>query len=227
MCKRYALKCIDLTNQTMLVVDADIWFPSHFNIAPSSKNPVIIAAPNGNHLKMMEWGLVPHWATDIRTMPRPANARAERLMERPMFRDLLKDHRCLVPASGFYEWKREGARKVPFYFCRKDRALLLFAGMFDNWQDLTGEMRETYTIITTVPNNVIAPIHDRMPVILTEEGVQRWLSNNPLSPGDLQEILIPCDPDLIEVYPVSSMVNKISNDDENLITPVQSPLIEF
>ncbi len=221
MCRRYALKCIDMRGQTRLVVDADIWFPSHFNIAPASKNPVILATPTGNRLRIMRWGLWPHGAPQHRAASLVANARAGSLDEKPMFCGLLADRRCIVPASGFYEWKSEGTRKVPFYIRRKDRALLFFAGLYDTGQDPAGEPHESYTIITTEPNGLMAPVHDRMPVILTEEGVQRWLASGPLSPEVLREILAPCAPDLIEAYPVPSRVNRSTEDDEQLTEPVR------
>ncbi|MDD1691548.1 MAG: SOS response-associated peptidase [Methanoregula sp.] len=221
MCRRYALKCIDMKGQTRLVVDADIWFPSHFNIAPASKNPVIIATPTGNRLRIMQWGLRPHGAPQHRAASRVANARAESIVEKPMFCGLVADRRCVVPASGFYEWKNEGSRKVPFYIRRRDHALLLLAGLYDTGQDPAGEPQEAYTIITTEPNELMAPVHDRMPAILTEEGVQRWLSAGPLSPEALREILSPCAPDLIEANPVSSRVNNAAEDDEQLIAPVR------
>lgn len=221
MCRRYALKCIDMQGQTRLVVDAEIWFPSHFNIAPASKNPVIIATPTGNRLRIMRWGLLPHGTAQHRAASLVANARSESLAEKPLFRDLLAGRRCIVPASGFYEWKSEGTRKVPFYIRRKDRRLLLFAGLYDDGQDPAGEPQEAYTIITTEPNGLMAPIHDRMPAILSEEGVQRWLASGPLPPEAVKEILAPCDPDLIEAYPVPSRVNKPAEDDEQLTEPVR------
>lgn len=220
MCRRYALKVIDLTGQVRLIMDADIRFPSHFNIAPSSTNPVIVSAPDGNHLRMMEWGLIPHWATDIRTLPRPANARAESLAEKPMFRGLLASHRCIVPASGFYEWRTEGTRKLPFYFHRKDDALLTFAGLYDAWQAPSGETCQTYTIITTAANELMAPIHDRMPAILTDEGVQRWLSGENPSVDEMNEILEPCASDRMGMFLVSPRVNSSAVDDEQLIAPL-------
>ena len=220
MCRRYALKVIDLTGQVRLIMDADIRFPSHFNIAPSSTNPVIVYAPDGNHLRMMEWGLIPHWAKDIRTLPRPANARAESLAEKPMFRGLLAHHRCVVPASGFYEWRTEGTRKLPFYFHRKDDALLTFAGLYDFWQAPSGETRQTYTIITTAANELMAPIHDRMPAILTDEDVQRWLSRDVLSSVAMKEMLVPYASDRMETFLVSPRVNSTAVDDEQLIAPL-------
>lgn len=221
MCRRYALKCIDLTGQVRLVVDADIQFPSHFNIAPSSTNPVIVAAPGGARLAMLEWGLIPHGARDLRGTPRPANARAEGLAGRPIFSYLLADRRCIVPATGFYEWKHEGSRKTPFYICRKDREPLLFAGLYDTWQDPDAGPRRTYAIVTTAANAEISPVHDRMPAILDGEGVQRWLSPGSIPANERDALLAPAAPGILEVYPVSPRVNSPSADDERLTLPVR------
>src|SRR5208282_193469 len=121
--------------------------------------------PIGFQLPVM-WGqLMPHSSKDILPANRPINARAESLTENKMFRDLLKENRCLVPASGFFEWKHEGKRKVPFYIHVKDEPVFAFAGLYDTWQASAGTILQTYTIITTAANDVVSPLHDRMPVI--------------------------------------------------------------
>ena len=220
MCSRYALWAINHLGGRFLIVDPTIGFRSHFNIAPQTENPVVVAAGDGNHLRAMQWGLVPHWAKDTRTMPRPCNARAGTLSEKPMFRQLLSENRCLVPANGFYEWKKEGTRKLPFYFHRPDDSLFAFAGLYDTRQSPSGGTLMSYTIITTDANELMAPVHDRMPVILTQEAEQRWLSREPLSPDEIEEILVPCPSDAMEAHLVSSRVNRPGEDDERLITRV-------
>lgn len=127
MCGRYSLWCIDDLCGRFRLLDPTLGFRSHFNIAPGSSNPVIVAHERAEAV-MMQWGLVPHWTKDITTTHRPINARAENLDEKPMFSDLLKSQRCLVPASGFYEWKNEGRRKVPFYIHVKDDPVFHFPG---------------------------------------------------------------------------------------------------
>jgi putative SOS response-associated peptidase YedK len=168
------------------------------------------------------WGqLMPHSAKDILPANRPINARAENLTENKMFRDLLKENRCLVPASGFFEWKHEGKRKVPFYIHKKNDPVFGFAGLYDTWQNPAGVTLQTYTIITTAANEVVAPLHDRMPVMLKQEDEMRWLSKDALPADEMQRILAPYLAADMEVYPVSERVNKPDADDEKLIEPVK------
>jgi len=170
---------------------------------------------------MMQWGLVPHWAKDIKAINRPINARAESLAEKPMFRDLLKTKRCLVPASGFFEWKQEQRHKIPFYVHLKDEPVFAFAGLYDIWSNLAGTTLSTYTIITTEPNALMAPIHNRMPVILQSEDEKRWISQNPLSVEEMHRIFSPYPVEEMKIYPVSERVNSTAVDDEKVIEPVK------
>lgn len=217
MCSRYALWAVDDLGGRFLIVDPTIGFRSHFSIAPRSENPVVVAAGNGNQIRLMQWGLVPGWAKEGQTMPRPVNARAETLSEKPMFRQLLEEKRCLVPANGFYEWTKEGTRKIPFFFHRPDNALFSFAGLYDTWLSPAGETLVSYTIITASANELMAPVHDRMPVVLSQEGEERWLSPGPRSPDELREILVPCADDVLEAHVVSQRVNRPGEDDERMI----------
>lgn len=220
MCGRYSLVCISDICGRFRVIDPAIGFRSHFNIAPGSTNPVIVMHERVEAV-MMQWGLVPHWARDITAASRPANARAENLAEKPMFRDLLRTRRCLVPASGFFEWKQEWKRKVPFYFHKTDDPVFAFAGLCDTWQNPAGVTLATYTIITVPANRVVAPVHDRMPAVLSQEDEIRWLSREPLLAGELRRILSPAAEDGWEAYPVSDRVNDTGTDDSQVITPIK------
>jgi putative SOS response-associated peptidase YedK len=220
MCGRYALWAINQLQQRFLIVDPMLGIRSRFNIAPSTENPVIVAAGGNNQIRIMQWGLVPHRAAGMTATNRPINARAESLREKPVFRDLVPAKRCIVPANGFYEWKKEGTRKVPFYFHLRDDPFCALAGLYDTWQDMSGETHLSYTIITTQANVLMAPVHNRMPVILSHENEERWLSPGALSPDAMQEILVPCDPGAMEAHLVSSRVNSPVVDDERLILPV-------
>ena len=220
MCGRYSLIGIDDLGNRFRVFNPSIGFRSHFNIAPGSMNPVIVQHDRAE-MVMMQWGLIPHWAKDIRTMQHPINARAEGLAEKPMFRGLLKDKRCLIPASGFYEWKKELKHKIPFYLHLKDEPVFAFAGLYDMWHTPAGEGYATYTIITTGPNDLMAPIHNRMPAILRREDEDRWVSGEALSAADLNGILAPYLAGRMEAYPVSPLVNNPGNNDERLIRPLQ------
>jgi len=183
--------------------------------------PVIIHTKK-NEIVMMKWGLVPRWTQDIRRARRTINARAESLAEKPSFRDLLVNRRCLVPASGFFEWKKEGTRKIPFYIHLPGAPLFAFAGLYDQWKAPDGTCLFTYTIITTQPNERVAPLHDRMPSILSPEHEERWLSDTPMSNEDLKEILVPYPAADMEVYPVSPLINTPDNDDERIIRPMNT-----
>ncbi len=244
MCGRYSLICIDDLCGRFRVLDPAIGFRSHFNIAPGSTNPVIVAHERAK-VVMMQWGLVPRWAKsgsvwpigfrlpvmwgqlmphstkDVLPANRPINARAESLTENTMFRDLLKKNRCLVPASGFFEWKHEGKRKVPFYIHVKDDPVFAFAGLYDTWRNSAGTVLQTYTIITTTANELVAPLHDRMPVILKQDDEIRWLSGGVLPDDEMKRILAMYPAGKMEAYPVSERVNTPDADDEKLIEPVK------
>ena len=221
MCGRYSLICIDDLGNRFRVHNPMIGARSHFNIAPGNEMPVIVRNEE-DKLVPMRWGLVPNWTKEIQGARRPINARAESLSEKPMFRPLLKSGRCLVPASGFYEWKTEGKHKIPFYITLKESPLFAFAGLCDRWQAPDGTLLWTYTIITCDANPLLAPVHDRMPVILSNENEERWLSHEPLIPGELSSVLAPFPPQDMEMVQVSDLVNKTDVDDERLVRPYVS-----
>jgi len=169
---------------------------------------------------MMQWGLIPNWVKDPKKSMHPINAKAETLAEKPMFSSLLKNKRCLVPASGFYEWRKDGKRKIPYYIHLKESPLFAIAGLYDVWYDAANVAHLTYTIITTDANDLVAPLHDRMPVILKQEDENRWLSGDAPTSAEMKEILGPYPPGEMDAYPVSSRVNSSDVDDERLIRPL-------
>jgi putative SOS response-associated peptidase YedK len=219
MCGRYSLVCIDDLGNRFRVHNPMIGARSHFNVSPASEMPVIVRKEE-DEIALMRWGLVPRWTRDLDTSQKPINARAETLAEKPVFRALLTTGRCLVPASGFYEWKKEGKRKVPFYFHLPESPLFAFAGLYDTWQGMDGQSVLTYTIITCGPNALVGEVHDRMPVILSRENEQRWLSHEPLAPQELAGILAPYPASAMEKTAVSDRVNNPAADDEGLIRPL-------
>ena len=221
MCGRYSLICIDDLGNRFRVFDPMMGARSRFNISPGNEMPVIIR-PAENHLAVMRWGLIPRWTTDIRAVKALINARAETIAEKPAFRSLLKTHRCLIPASGFFEWKKEGKSKNPYYIRLRGNQLFSFAGLWDQWRNPEGVTVSTYTIITCNANPLVAPLHDRMPVILSRPGEERWLDPNPVSPADLKKILIPYPAGDMEAMPVSDLVNNPAADDERVIQPLGS-----
>jgi putative SOS response-associated peptidase YedK len=221
MCGRYSLIFIDDLGNRFRIFNPMIGSRSRFNVAPGNEMPVIVHNKK-NELVMMKWGLVPNWVTDIQSTQRPINARAESLSENPSFTGLLTNHRCLVPASGFFEWKKEGNRKIPFYFHLPGAPLFAIAGLFDQWADPTGNLLTTYTIITTAPNKFVAKIHNRMPAVLLPGNEDRWLSKVPPDTSDLKDLLAPFPAEKMEMYPVSSLVNSPDADDERVIRPVNT-----
>ncbi len=169
------------------------WTPSR-NVSPGEQIPVITDALNPV-LRTMRWGLVPYWAKDPAIGYKTINARAETVAEKPSFRAAFARRRCLIPASGFYEWLQAGARKQPYKFTLTDHKMFAFAGLWEHWQDQHGNELTTCAIITTTPNEVVGPIHDRMPVILDKDSRRAWLEDRPLP--ELQSLL--------KAYPAEKM----------------------
>src|SRR5882724_12929537 len=199
-------------------------FAPRYNIAPSQDVPIIIRTQDRNEVKPMCWGLVPSGTQDPSIGQRMINARAETLLEKPSFKQLVARRRCLVPADGFYEWRREGNRKVPMWIYLKNRVPFAFAGLWDYWRDLVGDKElYSFTIITTEANALLRPIHNRMPVIYDKEMGRQWLEE---SFGDqpmiLAAVLRPWPSELMEAHEVSTLVNSPENDTAESIQPVSS-----
>jgi putative SOS response-associated peptidase YedK len=206
-----------------------------WNIAPTQIVPIVRNQP-GRELKIVRqgeggerelvtvrWGLIPAWAKDPAIGNRMINARAEGVADKPAFRSAFRTRRCIVPASGFFEWMRQGrGPKQPYLIRHRDGELIGFAGLWESWEDrATGEVVETCTIITCEPNALMAELHDRMPVILDPAHYDRWL--DPSVPG-AEELLRPCPAEWLEAVPVSTRVNSPANDDESIIQPEGEPL---
>jgi putative SOS response-associated peptidase YedK len=222
MCGRYSLICIDDLGNRFRVFNPMIGARSKFSIVPGTRQPVIVQGAVGRELSQMQWGLVPCWTKDIRTARPIINARAETLAEKPSFKPLLKTRRCLVPASGFFEWKHEGAKTIPFYIYLPDQPLFAFAGLYDEWHDPAGTVLATYTIITTEPNSLMATVHNRQPVILLQEHEEGWITGEHPDAGQLDEMLAPYPAEKMVMHPVSPLVNIPSNDNERVVRPVDS-----
>ncbi len=221
MCGRYSLLCIDDLGNRFRVFDPMIGARSRFNVAPASEMPVIVRT-DGNHVSVMRWGLIPSWTGDIRSATPLINARAESLTEKPAFRNLLKSHRCLVPASGFFEWKKEGTRKIPWYIRIPSEPIFAFAGLYSIWKNPAGVSVSTFAIVTCEPNRITRPLHNRMPVILSRDAEVRWLDPAPLPMEELHRILVPYPAGSMEAYPVSDQVNSPSAEGEELVRPLPS-----
>lgn len=199
--------------------------PISWNVAPTQPvYAVAVSSGGARRLRAMRWGLVPSWAKDPRVGSRLINARSETLTKKPAFRPLLRARRALVPVTGFYEWRRpqpgEAAGKQPFYFHSADDEPLVLAGLWDLWRDAEGAALRTCTIITTAANRTMAPVHHRMPVVVDRRDWQEWLRPEPLRPGRLEELLVPAPEGVLDAYPVSTAVNKASNDGPQLLEKV-------
>lgn len=200
-------------------------YPARYNIAPTQ--PVLAVRYNAEtrerSLDALRWGLVPHWAKDLSFGARAVNARAETVATTPAFRDAFKARRCLIPASGFYEWRKSGASKTPYAILPKDEPLFAFAGLWENWHDKSGgEWIRTCTIITGPANPLLAPIHVRMPIILDAGEWGRWLGDEPATGEALLALLRPYPAERMVAYPVSTRVNSVKNDDAGLIEPLSA-----
>jgi putative SOS response-associated peptidase YedK len=195
-------------------------FAPRFNIAPTQP---ILAIPNDgkNAADFFVWGLIPSWSKDPTIASRLINARAETLAEKPSFRGGFKYKRCLILADGFYEWKTvPGTKtKIPHFIFLKNRAPFAFAGLWDEWHSPDGGSLRSATIITTEPNELMAAIHNRMPVILNPRDYAQWLDPAPQTPANLQPLLKPFPADEMSAYPVSTLVNSSSTDRAELVVP--------
>jgi len=191
-----------------------------YNIAPSQ--PVAVVPNDGlNKLDFYIWGLIPSWAKDPSIGSRMINARGETLVEKPSFRSAFRRRRCLIPADGFYEWMQNpGSKsKTPMYIKLKSGEPFALAGLWENWNAPDGSNILSCTIITTTPNALLEPIHNRMPVILPREAYARWLEPNEVNPAQLQELIQPYPAEAMTAYAVSSLVNRPENDLAACIQP--------
>jgi len=193
-----------------------------YNIAPTQAVAVVRSSGTFRSLDLLRWGLVPSWAKDISAGSRMINARSENLPDKPAFRNAVRFRRCIVPASGFYEWKPEGSRKIPYYIRLSDGAPMGFAAIWEAWKTPEGSSLETFAILTTSANPLIAPIHDRMPVILHPDTYGLWLDQDTSNPKLLQPLYPPYPADLLTLHPVSARVNSPRNDDPACIEPTPS-----
>ncbi|HHU31159.1 MAG: SOS response-associated peptidase [Zhaonellaceae bacterium] len=217
MCGRFsAVDIVELYKQFQIENSVASLVP-RYNIAPSQEIPAIISKNNKNELMMLRWGLVPNWAKDPSIGYKIINARAETIDIKPSFRHLITSRRCLIPADGFYEWKKEGKIKKPYRFILQGGKPFTFAGLWDSWTNQEGKIINSCTIITTRSNALIEPIHDRMPVILTKENEKLWIDQDLKEQELLKSLLKPYPEYLMEAYEVSSVVNSPKVDDERCI----------
>lgn len=221
MCGRFTLRkpAERIAREFQLVEVPTIEF--RYNIAPTQNILAIRHSPDGREGGMFKWGLIPSWAKDASIGAKLINARSETVAEKPSFRESFKRRRCIIPADGFYEWQRTGGKKQPFYFRLKDDRLFGFAGLWDKWRSPDGESLETCSLLTTEANEVLRPVHDRMPVILHSDDYDLWLDEDVRKQDLRQELLRPYPASEIAAYPVSMAINRPAHQGEELVQPIE------
>ncbi|MDF2158287.1 SOS response-associated peptidase [Algoriphagus sp. CAU 1675] len=216
MCGRYSLSKskIELEERFQAEMLAD--FKPRYNIAPTQLVPVITSqSPKG--FSFFYWGITPEFGQNRPVAQKLINAKAETVGEKVSFKNSFQKRRCLIPADGFYEWKRLGKKtKIPYRFTVRDEELFAFAGIWEEFENVNGESQHTFLILTTTPNETVGEIHDRMPVILNKEDEKKWLDSY-TSENDLLAMLKPYDAEKMVSYTVSNLVNSVQNDSPALI----------
>lgn len=214
MCGRFTLTVSASVLAGLFDLDEPPNYRPRFNIAPTQVVPVVRSGSGGEReWALCRWGLIPSWAKESKIGARMINARSETAASKPSFRKALSDRRCLIPTDGFFEWAKTPEGKQPFHIRFSDRRAFAFGGMWERWPQPSGEVIDSFTILTTSPNAVAAPIHDRMPVILAPEVWKEWLTAAPLAPDRREALFAPHAPDEMERTAVSKRVNSPANDD--------------
>lgn len=222
MCGRYSLiSNMDELQQRFGFRAGDLRYTRRYNVAPTQEILAVTNTGEGNRVQFMRWGLIPFWAKDSKIGSRMINARAETVVDKPSYREAFQERRCMVLADGFYEWRKEGKLKLPMRVVLKNGDPFGFAGLWGTWKNPEGEQVKTCTIITTEPNALMEPIHNRMPVMLTKEAEAQWLDPTNRDTAELREFLVPYAASEMEAYQVSDLVNRPQNDVPEIIVGVE------
>lgn len=224
MCGRFTQTATpEVIAEQFAVADTPLFKP-RYNIAPSQAVAAIRINPNttARTLVMLRWGLIPSWAKDPKIGYQCINAKAETVAEKPSFRSAFKKRRCLIVATGFYEWRADGRTKQPMWIGLKNKRPFAFAGLWEHWTPAEGTLLETCTIITTEPNDFMRPIHNRMPVILPPVSYGQWLDPNFQQIERLNALLRPYPSEELTSFPVSTLVNNPRHDVPQVLEPVSA-----
>jgi putative SOS response-associated peptidase YedK len=228
MCGRFVLTATPEELQALFGYLDGEDFPPRYNIAPTQPVAIVRMVGGARRFALVRWGLIPSWVEDPRKFSLLINARAEGILDKASFRNAMRYRRCLVPASGFYEWRRmpgsnSGRTRQPFWLRPRDGRPIAFAGLWETWHDrATGAEIDSVAIVTTIANRIVAPIHDRMPVVIAAKDFEQWLSGEP---ADADALLKAAPDDLFEAVEISNRVNSAANDDPRLLDPVQATLL--
>lgn len=221
MCGRFALSVMPQTLLESLHVQPMTGFKPRYNIAPTQLVAAVLRsdAQSDSQLQWLQWGLIPSWAKDPKIGARMINARSETVLEKPSFRGPFRRQRCLIPSDGFFEWKEESGGKQPVFICRQDRSVFAFAGLWESWAK-EGQVIYSCTILTTEANDLLKPLHPRMPVILLARDYDRWLDPSVTELTPLLPLLAPHPTEGWVAFPVSKAVNNARNDSSECIEPL-------
>ena len=220
MCGRYVITSAPEAIRALFRYLEQPNFPPRYNVAPTQPVPIVRFAEGQRRFTLVRWGLVPYWTKDPRDFTLLINARGESVDSKPAFRDAMRRRRCLFPADGFYEWKVEGDRRRPYFIRPRMGGPIAFAGLWDSWMGPNGEEMETACIVTTSANRTLAPLHERMPVVIAPEAFDLWLDCAKVDGGTATALIMPAPESLFEVHEVSTAVNRAANDSPALIEPL-------
>jgi putative SOS response-associated peptidase YedK len=212
MCGRFVITSAPEAIRRLLRYEEHPNFPPRYNVAPTQPIPIVRLDRGARHLALVRWGLIPPWVKDAKQFALLINARIEGIDDKPAFRAAMMRRRCLIPADGFYEWKREGKAKRPFFIRARDEQPFAFAGLWETWSDRDGGEIETATIVTCPANAAVADIHDRMPVIVPSEHYDAWLDGDAVNAKEAAALVGPAPDEYLHAYEVSTRVNSAKND---------------
>jgi putative SOS response-associated peptidase YedK len=221
MCGRFTLRASANNLARAFQITAMPNVERRFNIAPPQMVLSLHRTPVGREIRSLEWGLIPSWMKNTLMTGRLINARSETILEKPAFREAFKRRRCLVLADGFYEWQRIGRRKRPYFFSMRDNRPFAFAGLWERWKTESGKVIESCAILTTSANEIISPVHERMPVIIHPNNYEIWLENSMSRHLLLMDLLKPYLGGDIVTHPVSLLINSPTHEGAALIEPLQ------
>ena len=221
MCARYVITSPAAAVRALFAYDEQPDFPPRYNVAPTQPIPIVRLHDGKRSYALARWGFLPAWVKDPRTFSLLINARGESVQEKPAFRNAMRRRRCLIPADGFYEWSDATPRR-PYFVRPKSGGPIAFAGLWETWTGPNGEEVDTAAIVTTAANRLLAPIHDRMPVIVAPDAFNLWLDCAKVDATTAVALIIPATEALLECYPVSNAVNRAANDLPELIAPASA-----
>ncbi len=226
MCGRYVVTSAPEVIRALFQYAEQPNFPPRYNIAPTQPIPIVRLQEGVRQFALVRWGLLPSWVKDPKTFSLVINARGESVLEKPAFRNAMRRRRCLIPADGFYEWKETGGRKQPYFVHAKSGGPVAFAGLWETWTGPNGEELETAAIVTTNANKLLSEVHDRMPVIVPPDAFDLWLDCATVDAKTAEALIMPAPENLLEIYPISTAVNRVANDDAKLLERLTEPQAE-